>query len=690
MNQPVNIVGGFYRDDSLPWSAQDCVNWLPVPSERPGTRTPSKLRTPPGLRPLVEIGDNAIRGMENVEGALYVVSGTTMYRISTTGVAIPMGTIPGVGPVTMSYNQHGGGNQVLVTNGSSSGYVLNTASDTLTPISDDGYPGAIASDYIDSYLVQAEPFGRYWFWSNLADATDYNTLDRAEAEASPDKIVGLAVNQFEVVIFGQRTIEFFWNTGAATGTFQSKRVMANRGCASGRTIAKLGDALVWLGDDGIVYTLAGYQAVPLSTRALNDAIAGFNWSQAFAFVWEDRGHQVYYLTFPDGLTFGFDAASKEWHRRASFDMDRWRPNAVAKWNGRWVAGDFQAGRLYALDWDYMLEGADPIVSERVTGVLSADQDRVGIPEAEFLFDTGRGHETVPVAFPEQPDGPSISGEAPDGDEAVAYSFAYTTTAGGAPITRTTLRDTVLPDGWSWNELTATISASTPVPAGTLALKMRVYDTNGLYADHEDVFDILGTVRWDNATETGSNLSLLNDGTTVRAASNAAGFITADTSVSDGDWYWEATTGWYLKSGSLINHFGSNGIIRLSDDANGLVMSRVGETDDGGAVSSDGALFETQTLYAGWVPPENTPRTALIRNRLTFTDSEATWSVAVDDGEWTEIMSDKSGTFAPYACSRGTNQDPGITEKDVTIYSRPDDFTYGVPEGALPLGLAPKS
>jgi hypothetical protein len=50
----INLIGGFYKDSSLPWSAQDTVNWLPVPAQAEGTRSPMKLRGAPGLRGLGE------------------------------------------------------------------------------------------------------------------------------------------------------------------------------------------------------------------------------------------------------------------------------------------------------------------------------------------------------------------------------------------------------------------------------------------------------------------------------------------------------------------------------------------------------------------------------------------------------------------------------------------------------------
>ncbi|WP_329759265.1 hypothetical protein [Stenotrophomonas geniculata] len=438
--QPVDLIGGFYTSDSLPWSCQDTVNWLPVMAEVAGTRTVSMFATPPGLKPYQQIGTGPIRGMHDCEGLRLIVSGRYLFRISNTGVGVPLGIIPGVGRVQMTHNQFKTGYQVLVENGQGGGgYVYNTVDDTFAKITDEGYPGSISSDYLDSYLLGVEPLGRFWFHSNLADATDYNTLDRYEAEAAPDKIVGLAVSQFEVVVFGQRTIEFFFNAGGQTGTFQNRRQSITRGCASRHTIQKLDNTLFWLGDDGVVYRMEGYAARPVSTRALEKAISGYNWAEAIAFTWEDRGHKVYYLTFPDGQTFGYDVVSGLWHRRESFGINRWRLSHTQKWGRDWYGGDFQNGRIWQLDWDYYLEGNDPIVSERTTGVTADNQSALLLPNAELIFDTGHGPGT-------QPDLPKITGDIPNGYVGMSGTGSYVRSGGDEPYGDVHISSGSLPPG----------------------------------------------------------------------------------------------------------------------------------------------------------------------------------------------------------------------------------------------------
>jgi len=385
--QPVDLLGGFYADASKPWSWQDTVNWLLEVAEVPGTRTQTKLASRPGLRLFGNLGDRPVRGTHNAEGALFAVAGNTLYQVNANGVGTARGTIPGVGRVVMNHNQVKGGNQLLVANGQS-GYVWDTAARTFSKITDEGYPGAVAASYIDSYLAQVEPFGRFWFHSGLADAKDYNTLDRYQSEASPDAIVTLVVSQFEVVVFNRTTIEFFDNAGTATGTFRNKRAVIERGCAGRYTVVKIDNTIMWLGDDGVVYRLEGYQAIPVSTGPLQDAIAGSNWEQAFAYRWEDRKHKCYVLTFPDGRTWCYDVVTRLWVRLASFGLNRLRLNTLTYWNNQWIGGDFQNGRLWALDWKATTDGGQPIVRERVSGVTHANQSRVAIPYAELVVDAG--------------------------------------------------------------------------------------------------------------------------------------------------------------------------------------------------------------------------------------------------------------------------------------------------------------
>lgn len=684
---PIQFAGGAYADETMPWSRQDTVNYLPVAAEKAGTATPSMLKTVPGMPLFTTVGTGPIRGMRNVEGRWLIVSGATLYWVNTNGIAVPIGTIPGVGRVDMAHNQITGGNEVLIATGVG-GYVYNTVKGELKQITSDSYPGAKCVRFLGQYLVQVEPKGRYFFHSDLADATSYSTLDEYEAEAQPDLILGIEVSQGDLLVLGARTIEVWQNVVSENAAFQKAGVTIERGVASQFASAVLDNSVFFLGDDGVVYRLNGYTPTRVSTFPIEQALSKCDLKRAFAMAWEDRGHKVFYLTLQDGQTWGYDVSSGEWHRRKSFGLQRWRANALMNCGRFWLAGDMTSGKVYRLDWDSPIEGDQPLERERTLPVLFNTFRKMRVNAVRLMVDTGNKPADPPAPFV-HPAGPSISGSAPDGQQGVAYSFTYTTMAGGASIVKTTIDETALLPGLSWNQATATISG-TPTSHGSMTITPKVIDLNGLSASITDTITVyvywpaMTAVIWDTATATGGSYATNTAGKGFHASTSTVARISANKSIASGDWYWETTTGWYLDSSSGINHFGQTGIIRSSDSATGLVLGQI--SSDGGAVAT-GGLFTDQVLYVGWIPPANVIRSARIRNRLTFSGSNATWAIAIDSGSWVTVMSGVSGTFLPYAISRQNIGDPGTAASNALIYSIPADFSYSIPDGAQPLALA---
>jgi len=470
--EPWQVIDGAYKDDARPWSAQDTCNWLPTPAEQGGTRSPIMLQTPPGLVELCDLGTNApVRGSHDVEGLLLVVSGDTLFKV-VSGVATSIGTIPGVGRVSMDHIPRGDGFQVGIANGTS-GYVYDTADNSLVQITDEGFPGAVIFQFIDNYLAFLEPFGRFWGHSDLNDALSYNTLDRYTAESAPDPIRSLIVSHREVFTPGTRSGEFFRNTGAATGTFaRSDGTEMERGVASAFAIARLDNTVYWLGEDGVVYRLEGHQPVRVSNGPLEQALKNNNLANAFAFTWEDKGHNVFYLTLPDGQTWGYDAWTNRWHRRQSYGLTRWRLATLTKSGGQWIGGDYRNGKLYTLSWadDAVHENGEPLVSERTFPVAHDNFNDLIINGIRLLVDTGKVG----------PSGPSISGDLQDGTVGDVEAYAYTVSGAGVTCS---LESGATPPGTMLNE-NCTITG-TRTEEGTATWVVKAVDSFGNELLHPD-------------------------------------------------------------------------------------------------------------------------------------------------------------------------------------------------------------
>lgn len=390
--QPLPIIGEAYADEALPWSAQDVLNWLPVRAERPGARSEWKLESPPGLVEYADLGtDTTVRGTHDAEGLLLAVSGNSLFTVAPDGTPTTIGGIPGTGRVGMAHNQIPNGYEVMVTNGQS-GYIYNTRTGVFGQVTDPGFPGMRTPAYIDGYMAGVEPQGRFWFHSEVREATEYNTLDRYDAEATPDKMVGLLSSNREVMVLSERSGQFFRNTGALTGTFQNANGMEiNVGCAAPYASAVMDNTPYWLANDALVYRLAGHTPQIVSTGPIAKAMGRLNLSGAFCTVWEGGKHKVIYFTFPDGETFGYDAWTDRWHRRGSYGMKRWRLNTLTKSRGQWIGGDFANGKLYRLTDDAQTEDGVEIISRLRSPVVHAEGNDITVAGLKLVFDVGRAN-----------------------------------------------------------------------------------------------------------------------------------------------------------------------------------------------------------------------------------------------------------------------------------------------------------
>lgn len=395
--QPIPIAGGAYADEARPFAFQDCVNWLPVRAERPNTREQWKLTPVPGflrfstLENATTGASDRIRGLRNVEGRLYVVCGQSLFRVNTNGTVetVQENAVPGSGRVTMTHNQETGGYSLVIGNGYG-GWTYNSGTSTFAQITDEGFPGFKACDFLDQYIVGISPDGLFAFHSDLANAGEYSTLDRYSAEAAPDRLVGQIVDHGQWWLFGERTTEIYTNTGGATSTFQ--RIPGStieRGLAGTHAVAKLDNSVFWVGDDGVVYRANGFTPTRISTHPIERELSQCDLSEAFCMVYEDRGHKILYITCPDGKTWGYDVATQEWHRRESYDRSNWRITCLARWSGGWLGGDELSNRLHRVDWAYNTEDGDPLVCRRTSGILHSNENRVQLHAVKLVVDSGR-------------------------------------------------------------------------------------------------------------------------------------------------------------------------------------------------------------------------------------------------------------------------------------------------------------
>jgi hypothetical protein len=349
------ILGSSYVARSVNAADNRMVNLFPeiVPE---GGKEAAFLQRAPGLRRLATVGAGPIRGMWNYGGNGYVVSGTTLYKINSSYVSSVLGTVSGTGPVSMADN----GTQLFVAcNGPS--YIYNAQTSAFAQITDPDFPGALTVSYLDGYFVFIEPNSQKVWVTQLLDGTSIDPLDFASAEGSPDNLVSSIVDHREVWLFGTNSVEVWYDAGLSDFPLTRIQGAYNEiGCAATYSVAKLDNALFWLGADargnGIVYRANGYTGQRVSTHAVEWQIQQYSTiSDAVAYTYQQDGHAFYVLIFPTAQkTWVYDVSTGAWHERAGFSngsFTRHPSNCQMNFNNEIIVGDYANGNIYAFDLD---------------------------------------------------------------------------------------------------------------------------------------------------------------------------------------------------------------------------------------------------------------------------------------------------------------------------------------------------
>jgi hypothetical protein len=392
------FIGPAYAARSARIEAQECINlYLELD---PGGR--NALLGTPGLQLFAALGNGPLRGLWKVAtGDLIAVAGNAVYRVRRDASATFLGAIgTSAGPVSIADN----GKQCMIVDGSSSGYQVTLPDYTLSALADPAFYGADNVYFLDGRFVLNRP-GTGQFYLSKLYSTAFDALYFATAETSPDNLVSHIVDHREIWLFGDLSTEIWVANGGPTFPYERMEGAAiEAGCAAPHSACKMDNSIVWLGKDekgqGIVWQVADYTPVRISTHALETAIAGYakagTISDAIAYVYQQEGHTFYVLTFPTAQrTWAYDVATKTWAQRAYLDstgqQQRHRANCHAfAWNMN-VVGDYANGNLYVLDLDTYTDNGDPIRRVRSCApIIGPNFEWAYFDDLQIEFEAGVG------------------------------------------------------------------------------------------------------------------------------------------------------------------------------------------------------------------------------------------------------------------------------------------------------------
>ncbi len=387
----IALVDGSYQARSLIASAQRCVNLYPEVNQlnktlfypQQMTNTVITHYLTPGLRQLVKVGTGPIRGLYTAStGLLYCVSGSGLYSLNTSFVATLRGSIPYLTtPVSMADN----GATLVLVDGTANGYQVDLTTQAFSAISSPAFYGADRVDFMDTYMVFNKP-GTSQFYSTTSNLVAFDPLYFAAKTAKPDWLVAPVVMHDELWLIGEQTTEVWYLSGGTDFPFsKTPGAFMQHGCMAKYSIAVQNLQIFWLSQNAqgerVVLKGEGYNVERISTHAIEADFAKYTVaSDAVGFIYQQQGHQFYVLSFPTAKkTWVYDTQTDLWHERTFLQPtgaeDRIRANCSATYAGLNVVGDWQDGRIYALDPDVYTDDGSPIERIRSFPTLQNEMRR---------------------------------------------------------------------------------------------------------------------------------------------------------------------------------------------------------------------------------------------------------------------------------------------------------------------------
>lgn len=396
----LNIFGGFYENDSIPLSIQNCINWMPQVVEE-GSLSENAFLTPPSLVELGTTGAEANRGALVMDGRPFFVNGTSLFEVTAEGATTNHGTVVGTGRVSMATN----GTKLVVVVPNSKAYIWDDIS--LVEITDTDYRLSDTVVFKDGFFVFTASDGTVFFNSELNDPANIDPLDFGTAEINPDKIVAAHVNHNELFILGEDTIEIFQSVGGSGFPFQRiPGANIQKGLHAKFTPVEFDNTFLFMGGglnegSAIWRVVSSQTAVKISTDAIDKAIQKFTReeiSKAFSFTFTINGQFVVGFTLEstviDSITFCYNAVSQKWFQMqtgvpAPGSTNRWRVNSIVKAFGKFLCGDSLSGKIGDLGEVFTEYGAT-IYRERTSKPFILEGKSLYWPEIELTMESGSG------------------------------------------------------------------------------------------------------------------------------------------------------------------------------------------------------------------------------------------------------------------------------------------------------------
>lgn len=345
----------------------------------------------PGLTTLTSFGANPTRGVYPKDSRAYMVNGNTLFEVAADGTTTSRGTLlTSGGRVDMVDN----GTQLLIVDGTY-GYIFTFSNNTLAQITSPNFPACDTCTFMNGYFVVQKTSSGQFYISALYDGTTWASLDFATAESDPDNLVRVLADSGQLILFGDKTTEFWGDSGAADFPFARVGSAAIEwGLAARWSLTKFDSSLMFLRRNRLgavqVCRMTGTNAMVVSTPELDYVFSRYQTvDNATAYSYMVSGHPMYQINFPTaGESWLYDGLSQAWSRVTS-SGSRHRGEIQVNILNRPYVTDYANGKVYLLDQSAYTDDGAPIVREFISR-HNKNGDPVHIPKLWLEMEAGVG------------------------------------------------------------------------------------------------------------------------------------------------------------------------------------------------------------------------------------------------------------------------------------------------------------
>jgi len=412
MLKEIPLISGFYIDESLPVSHQQCVNlYEQIPNE--AALSTKQLVGTPGITQLIttNLTQDSNRGSVVKDDIYYFVNGNSFYKLIRTFGPYNsdvfsyslIGTISGTGRVSIAHNP----TQIAILVPGGDGYIYTPSTNVLVTISDSdftasGNPQMIV--FIDGYFA-CNTDTKKWILSALNDGTSWDALDFLSAESDPDTITAPIVTRNQIYLVGSETVEGFQNIGGDSyQPFLRNGVNIDKGSTAPFSIISAAGTFFMVGagkrENVTILGFTGGDMSTVSTPVIDGVIQRYSstdLAKSFGWSYSSKGATFVGFTFPEH-TFVLNLSTGKWHERSSYTAEesrRWRVSSIEKAYERLIVGDLFDGRIGYLNEDAYTEYDEPIIRAFSSQPFTNSGEEVVSTILELTMESGIGNEDAP-------------------------------------------------------------------------------------------------------------------------------------------------------------------------------------------------------------------------------------------------------------------------------------------------------